>query len=136
MKQVLFVLFLLLVVLGAAIGYFQYNKQAPDLADASPAYTLTSDALFDAFDENEEAAMAMYGGQVVEISGVIAEISRTEEGQSIVIAAENALAGGVNCAFSQDLSNIEKGESVTVKCLCQGFLMDVVLNQCKLVAHE
>lgn len=132
MKKIIFGLLAILLI-GGLIGFYQFNKKVKGLEDVEADFTLTSDELFDAFEQDEPAAQANYVGKVVEVSGEVARINLTDSLQSIVLTAQNSMIGGVNCTFSQNIENIAVGDKVSVKCQCQGYLMDVVLNNCSLV---
>lgn len=132
MKKIIFGLLAILLI-GGLIGFYQFNKKVEGLEDVEADFILTSDELFDAFEKDEPAAQANYVGKVVEVSGEVARINLTDSLQSIVLTAQNSMIGGVNCTFSQNIENIAVGDQVSVKCQCQGYLMDVVLNNCSLV---
>lgn len=131
MKKIL--LFIAFAAVAAAIyGWYEYNRTVPTLDDAKADFTLTADELFDAFDANEDGATAKYVGKVIEVSGTVIAIEVKEEGSTVTLEAANAMLGGVNCAFS-NAPVVEEGQQVTLKCACQGFLMDVVMNNCNVV---
>lgn len=131
MKKVI-VLLLLLGALGAAVAYYVYNKPHRDIASEEAAFSLTADELFDAFEADESAANALYLDKVVAVTGEVAEVSENNVGQSVLtIAASNAMMGGVSATFQDvGVTKIKEGQTVTVKCRCTGYLMDVILINC------
>jgi hypothetical protein len=128
--------FLLLALAAAAIGvavaYYLYNKPHRDIASEEAAHTLTADALFDAFEADEAAANALYLDKVVAVTGEVAEVTQNNAGQTVVtLTATNAMMGGVSATFQQTgVTSISEGQTVTVKCRCTGYLMDVILINC------
>jgi hypothetical protein len=94
---------------------------------------ITADELYDAFDIDENAATLKFEDKIIEVSGEVLRIRENEYGFVVVLKAENSMTGGVNCSFREKPEEIEEGQLVTVKGLCQGFLMDVVLNNCVIV---
>jgi hypothetical protein len=132
MKKLLLVL-LLIVAIGGAVGFYMFNKKVPTLESAQADYSLTANDLFDAYDQDEAAAEQKYANKVIEVSGVVEAAKLNDSIPSLILAAENAMAGGVNCAFSESLEGINPGDSVVVKGRCQGYLMSVILNNCTLI---
>ncbi len=130
MKTKMLLSLLLIGLLGLAIGYFLFTMKVPSLENAKADFELTADELFNAFDENESAALIQYEGKVIAVSGKVSRIKTSETTSNITLDAQNAMAGGINCSFNEIVSQINKGDTVTIKGRCQGFLMDVVLNNC------
>lgn len=128
--------FLLLALAAAAIGgavaYYLYNKPHRDIASEDAAFSLTADELFDAFEADEAAANALYLDKVVAVSGTVAEVTENSAGQAVItITAANAMLGGVSATMQEaGTSAVETGQTVTVKCRCTGYLMDVILINC------
>ena len=121
---------LILGAIGFGIGYYLFNKKVPGLENVTADFELSADQLFDAFDQDESAALAKYEGKVIAVKGKASRIKATDSTTNITLYAENAMAGGINCSFNSVVHEIKKGDNVTIKGRCQGFLMDVVLNNC------
>lgn len=124
----------LALVAAAIYGWYEYNRTVPTLEDAKADFTLTADELFDAFDTNEDGATAKYVGKVIEVSGTVIATEDKAEGSTVTLEASNAMVGGVNCGFGES-PELKEGQQVTLKCACQGFLMDVVMNNCNVVQN-
>ncbi|MGF1564883.1 MAG: hypothetical protein ACFCUH_05925 [Flavobacteriales bacterium] len=120
------------VVAVAIYGWYEFNRTVPTLEDAKADFTLAADELFDAFDSDEDGATAKYVGKVIEVSGTVIAIEVKTEGSTVTLEAANAMVGGVNCAFGA-APDLKEGQQLTLKCACQGFLMDVVMNNCNVV---
>ncbi|NNC94997.1 MAG: hypothetical protein HKN92_05495 [Chitinophagales bacterium] len=120
------------ILLGAAFGIYQFNKKPKQVSDIKTAFVITADELYDAFEQNENEASAKYIDKVIEVSGVISEVDRNNEGNmAIVMKAKNALLGGVNAAMGQkDNLKLTIGEDIKLKCMCVGYNMEVILNNC------
>lgn len=130
MRKTVAIFILLALVVGAGVAYYQFNRKIEGLAQQTPEFTLSSDELFDAFEADEDAASLVYLGKVIEVSGTVFAVRESEQGSTVVLHAQNAMAGGVNCVFPEAVNGAVKGEQLTAKCLCQGFLMDVIMNNC------
>ena len=132
MKRIIIALLAGLVVAGGIV-YFVYNKPHRDVATEEAEYVLTADELFDEYEADEEAANAKYLDKTVQVSGTISEVGANDARQSFVIlAAENAMIGGVSATFQGEQSELEESIKVSLKCRCTGKLMDVVLVNCTL----
>jgi hypothetical protein len=121
------------LLLAGGIVYFVYNKPHRDVASEKAEYTLTADELFDEYEADEAAANSKFLDKTVQVSGTISEIGTNDAGQSFVIlAAKNAMIGGISATFQGEQANLEEGLKVSLKCRCTGKLMDVVLINCTL----
>lgn len=132
MKRILISLLILALISGGVV-YYQYSRTVPTLEEIEADYKMTADELYSAFETNEKEAMEKYEGKVIEISGKIEAIEKSEKDVNLTLTAEDAMLGGVNCSFKQLDKDLKEGESVILKGRCQGFLMNVVLNNCTLV---
>lgn len=128
---------LAIIIIGGGYGLYLFNKKVPTLEDATPDFVMSANDLFNAFDQNESEATAKYENKVIEVKGKVISIKNNESNSNVILKAEMAMAGGVNCSFKHKLEEtLEKGSTVTIKGQCQGYLMDVVLNNCYLVKEE
>lgn len=121
---------IILGLIGGSIGLYMFNKKVPTLDKAKADHSLTADELFDAFDTNETTAMEKYENAIISVTGQVVSIKSDDNQNIIILRADNAMAGGINCALNDKISGIQVGETVTIKGRCQGYLMDVVLNNC------
>ncbi len=133
MKSKLILAILALALLGGGYGYYLFNKKTPGLENAKADFMVNANELFDAFDSNEQEAQSTYGSKVVEVTGEVLEVKQSDTQTTIILKAENALIGGINCSFSKIIEAPGVGEEITIRGLCQGFLMDVILNNCTIV---
>lgn len=125
---------LLLALLGVGVGYYMYNKPHQNMEKAEADMTLESTALFSAFEANEAEANEKYLDKVIKISGTVKEVNTDEEGNiSLTLESGNELFG-VICQMDnltkQEKTDFKIGEQVTLKGICTGMLMDVVLVRC------
>lgn len=123
---------LLAAILGGVYAYYMFNKKIESVANKKADFLLTANELFDAFDSNEDAATSQYVGKVIEISGAVESVESNDTTANVVLIADNAMIGGINCQMEKGVSleGISEGSEAKLKCECQGFLMNVVLNNC------
>jgi len=130
MKKIL-ITFLFLLAIGGGIGFYMFNKKVPTLEKTKADFELTANELFDEFENDENAALTKYEDKVIDVTGTIISTKENDGTWNVILEAENAMAGGINCSFSKDPG--ELGKTHTIRGRCQGFLMDVVLNNCTVV---
>ncbi|MBK0402361.1 hypothetical protein I5M27_05155 [Adhaeribacter sp. BT258] len=128
------VLLLMLVAFGA---YYQYNKPARNLANESADLSLPATELYRQFSENEAGANQQYLDKVIQVKGVLQNVSRGNDGSLNLTLDTGSPMGGVTCEIPgtnipEGLS-LKTGREMTVKGQCTGFLMDVVLVKCVVV---
>lgn len=119
-----------LFIVGLLVGMYYYNKKVPGLENAEADYTLTANELFNEFDTDEAAANKKYLNKVIAVSGEVISVNSEKENSTLSLKADNAMIGGINCSFRTALDQVEKNRTITVKGRCQGFLMEVILNNC------
>lgn len=127
---------LVLVLIAGAAAFYLFNKKVEGLEDVKADYSLSSDELFDAFEQNEAEAQAKYVGKVLEVKGEVVRSNLNDSLPTITLKAENSMIGGINCTFPKKIDQVNNGDQIVVKCNCQGYLMDVILNNCTLVSKN
>ena len=98
-------------------------------------YSITAVDLYSQFLRNEEKANTTYLGKIVEVKGQIQMVEEDQAGATVLVLKGDDGFGGVMCTLAESpRSNLyEINQNVTVKGLCAGKLMDVVLNKCIVV---
>ena len=124
---------LLLAVVGAGVGFMIYNKPHQNMQSAKSDFKMTATELFSDFEANETTANTKYLDKVIELNGTVQSVSEEENKVSITLDA-GGLMGGVICQLDElskhKRTEFKKGETVQMKGLCTGMLMDVVLVRC------
>ena len=134
MKRNIIFAILAVGLIGGAYGLYQFNKKVPTLDSAAPDFEVTADELYNAFDENEAEAMKKYQEKIIQVTGTVFRTKSDTSQLNIILKAENSMTGGVNCSLRDFQSDVpEKGSRITLKGQCQGYLMDVVLNNSVIV---
>jgi len=122
-------------ILVALIFYF---KKHADLSKANPDFVVTATALQKEFEEDETTASAKYINKILELSGEIEYIARTDSNNlNISLKTDNEISS-VICTFSMGKgpSDPKAGDEITLRGICSGYLMDVLLNNCALVSNK
>ncbi len=127
-------------VIGGGYGLYLWNKPHLNVERATPAFVLTAEKLMLDFQDDENNAHTQYAGRVLQVSGVIAEIKPHEDHRMEIILETGDLMSRVSCTMQEkrdDLleRNLSKGDEITLKGLCSGILMDIVLERCVIVTE-
>ncbi len=125
------IVLLIVVIAGVAIGYFVWNKPRRTVADEK-GIELTAAALVKEFQANETAANAKYLDKAMQVTGVVSEVSKNQEGKTTVMLSSDDAMTGVFCTM-KDAATVTSGETVTIKGFCSGMLSDVRLRDAILV---
>ena len=133
-KFKIIVLVFVTVFLGViAFAGFLYNKPHTNVTKTKPEIILTAQVLLNDFENNEMTANLKYLEKIIEVSGVIADCSMNKNNKGVVIL-ECGSIGTVMCHLSEDgtkkMSILKKGEKISIKGICTGYLMDVILVKC------
>ncbi len=90
---------------------------------------ITAEAIFDSFTVNENRANQVYLNKAIEVSGIVADIKKNQEGNAVVYLKTSDPIFGVNCTFKENPDSIVPGSNITFKGICTGYLSDVIINQ-------
>ncbi len=124
---------LLLVFLGALIAIIAsmavvWNKP-PDTVDDQKGMKITATELCSAFENNEQRANTAYLNKVLTVTGKIAEITKNQDGQTVVLLESSDPLSGVQCTM-KDEGNFTVGNTTTIKGFCNGYTLVVLLAGC------
>ena len=131
MKKVGWTLLVLLTIAGC-LGYYLYNKPMDSLEYAKPVAYLSADSIFQLFEQNEMKSNDVYLNKVISVSGKIQNVLADTSGVAITLQTSSGLFG-VTCKMDEtnlDISQYSEGQTVKIKGLCTGYLMDVILIRC------
>lgn len=137
-KKTILLTALLLLVLAGVWGWGEFNRKSATADELPVVETVTAQELLDAFSTDEAAATTRFVGateQVVQVSGTIRSMEPVgADKTNVVLDTGNDLAGVV-CEFTNDAlpAHWRSGAAVSVKGICTGMLMDVVLVRCAAV---
>lgn len=123
-----------LVVLGLFGAYFMYNKPHKNMESAKADLSVSAEELFTEYETDEARANEKYLEKIVVVKGQVKDYSTNEEGHISLTLQSNSEMFGVICELDNltDHARTEFaiGETVSIKGICTGMLMDVVLVRC------
>jgi hypothetical protein len=133
-KKYFFIGGILLLTLIAFLGLFLFNKPHEDTAGETADFNLSALDLYNSFQKDEPAANKKFLGKVIEVKGVVSVIQTEKANTDILLEASSS--AGINCSFLNKgntlLQTPKRGDTITVKGRCTGYLMDVNLVDCVL----
>jgi len=133
-KKYLVIAVLIIVLVALVVFLYVFRKSKDSVEGMKPDFVMSSNELVSAFESDEKIANDKYVNKIIEVSGVIAEINDDSAYVTYVLRDDNAFSG-VSCSIKksktgkQSEKKYEIGDSITLKGICNGFLMDVVLNK-------
>lgn len=124
----------------ACIAYYFYNKPHKNIAESNADIMITDTEIFNAFEKDESAAIKKFvtGDPVVELSGIIYEMTVNADTTATIIFKDPKYSGDVSCTLikeeSSKLKLFKTGDKIKVKGQCSGMqqLIDkeVVMLRC------
>ena len=97
---------------------------------------VTSEDLVTSFLSNEELANATYVEKTIEVEGIVKEVTFLNNRYTVLLQGSGEYMC-IMCDMKEDqiaqVQTLTKGDSVVLKGICKGFLMDAILLNCVLV---
>jgi hypothetical protein len=129
------------LLIAAAVGAYallEYNRGVKGADELQVAATVSAEKLLGDFTADEASATATYVGtveQAVQVSGTIRSMGPTGDGKVTVVLETGDALAGIACEFAEADVPVDwrAGAAVTVKGICTGVLIDVVLVRCTAV---
>jgi hypothetical protein len=137
MKKAIIVV--LAIGIGAAIVFYfwTFRKADTDVGKRNVDVELTAKSLVENYEMNEDSANMFYLDKILIVEGVVNSITE-KAGVVTIELKEETDTKGVLCNFhpkSIKIKNVHEGQTIQVKGICSGYLLDVVLNKCVIVSN-
>ncbi|GHE72736.1 MULTISPECIES: OB-fold protein [Roseivirga] len=127
-------LIIIAVVMAFVAAYIVYDKMlstGPKMKSRTVEASLTAEALYNAFETDENKANTLYLNKVVQVEGIVTAIHQSAEAKPVVELETNGF-GLLKCTLedSNELTNhsLTDGDRVVLKGECIGYLLDVLLE--------
>ena len=136
-NKYLYWIIVIIVVFGLAVLMFFHIFKKADITVASKKVDveIVASILQKNFETDEKTANAKYLNKIIVVSGIVDNITDTKEDITVYLKPKDKTSG-VMCSFDKTVfkkSSIKPGDQVKIKGICNGYLMDVVLNKCAIV---
>ncbi len=143
MKKWIFLAITAIVASGAGVGYYQWNKGELNIENAK-GIPVSSVELYNSFSKDSLAAKAKFVDKVLEVSGIVHEVSKNQQNQTVIQIKTASDGAYVNCTseFAAEKLSAKSGDSLVLKGICKGMgegdkdmgiLGDVYLIRCHLM---
>ncbi len=127
----------ILFIVGIIGFFYLKNMEDVNLQKETAVHSIDAIKFFNTYEKNEEKSNTKYMDQIVDISGKVSEISvDRNEAKVIYMRADDAMFG-VMCTFKKNqtekLDKYKVGDPITVRGICVGKTLDVVLNKSEVI---
>ena len=125
----------IVVIAGAGFAWWVYHKPHRNINDEI-AVKVATNALIDAFKQNEKTASAQYNDKVLELSGIVKDASKNDAGNWVINIENDAQTGSITVAFSALQNTVQPFDSISYKGICAGYFPEdnnVVINEAVLL---
>lgn len=116
-------LFVVGLIIGVCTGLYVWkyviNKPHEKVEDAK-GITITAMALAKEYSTNEKRSDSIYLNKAIEVSGVISEIDKNQDGGLMVVLKTDDPSAGVQCALRDTGATVTKDQNITIKGFCSG----------------
>jgi len=140
MKKFLKVLLITVTVIAVLVlGSYLYLRFMPEksVSKQETDFRVMATILADEYNLNPEASDRKYIDRVVEVTGILAEITTDQNNSTVFILRENSTTTGVLCTLDNSATKKARkykiGSKVTLKGTCTGMLFEVILNKCVII---
>jgi len=113
-----------LVVIGGAIIFYMFNQPHRDVQAQSADYSFEASAIVNEYLADSKKANEKYldsegESKILEITGIVADISKDYNDQTVILLKGASDKAGVSCTFSKEneagTTNVKVGQTITVK---------------------
>lgn len=123
----------ILLLLGFYIYISTDDYAYENLNEVKAGVSISSEDLVSLFTENEKLANSKYRGKVIEVEGVIKEISFLNDRNTVLLHSKTR-GSSVLCDMQANqieaVKKLRKGQQVKLKGICKGFLKDAIVLHC------
>lgn len=122
--------FAIISVMVAGVGAYMWYKPHPK-AENAKGIKIEASAIAKEYTTDEKSADVRYLNKAIEVTGVVAELQKNQDGGLMVILQTEDPAAGVQCTLRDRNTNPQKGQKITLKGFCSGNgIMGISLTDC------
>ncbi len=135
-KKIIILGIIILGTFGAFVVYRMYNKPHVDVSEASVDISISATKIVEKFSSDETLANVTYLDKIVAVKGVISNKKIEKEVGVITLKTDDDF-GSVLCYLSpvssKKMDAFKVGKTITIKGICTGYLMDVILVKSEII---
>ena len=112
------------ILIGGGVGYYMFNKPARDVQNTKTDFSynaseIVNEYLTDAKKANDKYLDEAGNSKVLEITGIVTNISEDFNNQKVILLKATSDKAGVSCTFTSETNantqNIKIGDQITIK---------------------
>lgn len=128
----------ILLFVAAAVSIASTSKSEKDkekkVRKGKVSARVTARGLYAEYKKNEVAADSKYKGKILVVTGKVRKIGKDISDTPYIALKASRVIGSVQCMFaksrSSELAKVRKGQQISLKGLCEGKMMNVILRGC------
>lgn len=132
------VIFISIVMFLGYILVSVFNNPIPDTRQTKTNFRLNDDELFGGENSNSGKNNSLYIEKAIEVRGVIKDLTKNDDSYTLYLQGEGD--NGILCEMQDDFhfndNKVELGDTVIVKGVYKGHLLDAILLNCILVSEN
>ena len=136
-KNKIVIVILIVGFVGVFVANKMYNKPHVNVVDTKSDIILSASKILNDFSTDENVANKLYLEKIIKINGTISELNIEKERGIITLKTTDDF-GSVLCHLSEGgmkkMKSLKVGQTITLKGICTGFLMDVILVKCEIIS--
>lgn len=129
------------IIAAALVWKFYINKPHEDIDNATPAYTMATEEIWQQYNTDLKTADSLYTGKVIELTGNLSRIDKNDSLVSVIfVMAADSMFGDktISCQVykkhNDEAAALPIGIKVKIKGFCTGYNdPDIKLNKCSIV---
>lgn len=144
MNKILKIVIILAVtglIAAALVWKFYVNKPHADIDNATPAYSISTEEIWQRYNTDLSTADSIYTGKVIELTGSLSRVDKNDSLVSVIfVMAADSMFGDktISCQVykkhNDEAEALSTGAKVTIKGFCIGYSdPDIKFNKCSIV---
>jgi hypothetical protein len=139
-KKYIIIAVVLIAIIAAVVVINTIFRSYKSLVKAKPDFIFEASGFISTYEANEKQSDSIYIDRIIQVKGPVAEILQEEELKYTLMLRDDRSFAGINCSmdeeFNDEIANLSVGDTVIVKGVCAGMLMDVILTRCVIVSGQ
>ena len=132
-KKIILYSIVVMVLIGATIGYKMYNKEHFSVSGTKPSAVITATILHQTFSIDSTTAKNKFIGdeanqKVIQVDGEITAIKEDQQGNTIILLKTATDGAFVNCTMEGKTESINAGSKIVLKGICTGYNFDAEMG--------
>lgn len=126
----------LLILIGVYLVFRYSGDSYMNMNTVSTDVEISSGELISSFIIDEDAANLMYRGKIIEVEGIVKDITFLNNRNTIFLYGKNKYSSVICDMYPNqegEIKDLKKGQKIKIKGVCKGFLKDAILLNCMLI---